>query len=98
MEIRDLFVATVAITIGVIMLHASIWNQGWCFQMKVARVIEESKGRESARTFIGTVGTTMMLLGFYLLLAPWIASQLFQSTGAINLGNSSNHAVTTSSE
>ena len=74
MELRDLFVATVAMTIGSMMIYTSILNEGWCFQMKVARVIAETKGRDKARTFIGGVGTFMLLLGLYILIAPLTAS------------------------
>ena len=74
MELRDLFVATVAMTIGGMMLYTSILNEGWCFQMKVARVIAETKGRDKARTFIGCVGTFMLLLGLYILIVPLTAS------------------------
>jgi hypothetical protein len=70
MEIRDLFVAAVALTIGGIMIYAAILNEGWCFQMKIARAIAESKGRDKARSFIGSVGSLMVLIGLYLLLAP----------------------------
>ncbi len=74
MELRDLFVATVAMTIGGMMIFTSILNEGWCFQMKVARVIAETKGREKARNFIGGVGTFVLLLGLYILIAPLVAS------------------------
>lgn len=74
MELRDLFVASVAMTIGGMMLYTSILNEGWCFQMKVARVIAETKGRAKARTFIGGVGAFMLLLGLYILVVPLIAS------------------------
>ncbi len=76
MEIRDLFVSMVAITIGVMMLYAALINRGWCFQMKIVRSVEEARNRQSARTFIGIVGMTMTLIGLYLLLAPWLASEL----------------------
>lgn len=79
MEIRDLFVATVAITIGAMMLYTSILNEGWCFEMRIARAIEESRGREKARTFIGAAGSIVMALGLYILIAPWLASNLFHS-------------------
>jgi len=85
MELRDLFVASVAMTIGGMMVYTSILNEGWCFQMKVARVIAETKGREQARTFIGGVGTFMLLLGLYILIVPLIASSWLnwdQSSGS----------------
>lgn len=78
MELRDLFVATVAMTIGGMMVYTSILNEGWCFQMKIARVIAETKGRDQARTFIGGVGTFVLLLGLYILIAPLIASSWLQ--------------------
>lgn len=80
MDLRDLFVAAVALVLGGMMLYTAIVGQGWCFQMKIARIIEETRGRQQARTFIGSIGTLVMLLGLYLLLAPIIASSIFQST------------------
>jgi len=71
MEIRDLFVAVVALTIGGMMIYSSALDRGWCLEMKIARVIEESKGRASARSFMGWVGSLLVLIGLYLLLAPW---------------------------
>ena len=78
MEIRDLFVATVAMSLGGMMIYSSILNEGWCLQMKVARVIEESKGRAKARTIVGSAGSLLLLLGLYLMLAPTLFS-LFQN-------------------
>lgn len=71
MELRDLFVATVALVLGCMMLYTAIIDQGWCFQMKIARVIAESKGRKQARTFVGSVGALMITIGLYLILAPF---------------------------
>jgi len=61
-------------TIGGMMIYTSILNEGWCFQLKVARVIAETKGRDQARTFIGGLGTFVLLLGLYILIVPLIAS------------------------
>ena len=88
MELRDLFVATVALVLGCMMLYTSIFNEGWCFQMKIARVIAESKGRTQARTFIGSVGALMVTMGLYLILAPF-ALTLFQSNNDQTSSNSS---------
>ena len=79
MELRDLFVATVALTLGGMMLYTAALNEGWCFQMKVARMIEESKGRAKARTFVGSIGTLMVVVGLYLLFAPVFAAKIFQT-------------------
>ena len=76
MEIRDLLVATVALVLGCMMLHTSILDQGWFFQMKISRVIAESKGRMQARTFVGSVGALMITIGLYLILAPFTLSFL----------------------
>jgi hypothetical protein len=95
MEIRDLFVAAVAFVLGGMMLHAAILDQGWCFQMLIARKIEETMGRVQARTFIGSVGTLLLFIGLYLVFAPVIASAMFQST-KVELRNSElgNNALT----
>ena len=79
MELRDLFVAMVAFAIGCSMLYAAILNEGWCFQMKAARMIAESKGRANARTCVGSVGTLMIVIGLYLVLAPIIATNFLHS-------------------
>lgn len=71
MELRDLFVAIVALVLGCIMLYTSILDQGWFLQMKVARVIAKSKGRMQSRTFVGSVGALMIMIGLYLILAPF---------------------------
>ncbi len=69
------------------MIYSSILDQGWCLQMKIARVIEEAKGRSKARTFVGSVGSLMVLIGLYLLLASSFLP-LFQSG---NQATSSGH-------
>jgi hypothetical protein len=79
MELRDLFVATVALSLGAMMVYTAAFNEGWCFQLKVARMIEESKGRSKARTFVGSVGTLMIVVGLYLILAPVVATKLLQT-------------------
>ena len=48
MELRDLFVAAVALTLGGMMLYTAALNEGWCFQMKVARMIEDFMEGEMA--------------------------------------------------
>ena len=78
MDLRDLFVALVAMSLGAMMLHAAIMDQGWCFQMRVARAIEDAKGRAKARSFVGTVGAAMILIGLYVLLAPILLVSAFQ--------------------
>lgn len=80
MELRDLFVATVALVLGCMMLSASILDQGRFFQMKFARVIAESKGRMPARTFIGSIGSLMILIALYLILTPFTLA-IFQTDG-----------------
>lgn len=90
MELRDLFVATVALVLGCMMLTTSILNDGWFFQMKIARAIAASKGRAQARTFLGSVGALMVLLGLYLIVAPY-AMTFFQA----NENRSGNRSLNT---
>lgn len=84
MELRDLFVATVSLVLGGMMLYAAILDQGWCFQMTLARKIDETMGREKARTFIGSVGALLLLIGLYLIAAPLLAASLLQPTDIEN--------------
>jgi hypothetical protein len=48
--------------------------------MRIARKIDETWGRDRARTFIGFVGTFLMLLGLYILVAPLVATTMLQPT------------------
>ena len=72
---RDILVATVALVLGVMMVHSALLNQGWCFQMAFARKISKHRGQESARFAIGSVGTFVIFLGMYTLCAPYVASK-----------------------
>ena len=73
MELRDVFVATVAIVLGGIMLYAAILDRGWCFQLKITRIIADAQGRTKARQFIGFTGTSLIVMGIYIVFAPQIA-------------------------
>ncbi|MFK7767808.1 MAG: hypothetical protein AB8B55_11345 [Mariniblastus sp.] len=84
MDLRDFFVGSVAITLGAMMVYTAVVNQGWCLEMKIARVIAESKGQSKARTFVGSIGGLLLLLGIYIVTAPAIATQLFQSSNDQN--------------
>lgn len=74
---RDYFVALVAFGLGAMMLYSAILNEGWCFQMAMARKISKHSGHQSARIFIGSIGTFVILLGVYTLFGPqlnnWIS-------------------------
>ena len=74
---RDYFVALVAFVLGAMMLYSAILNEGWCFQMAMARKISKHGGHQSARIFIGSIGTFVILLGVYTLFGPqlsnWVA-------------------------
>lgn len=84
MDLRDIFVAFVAITLGGTMLYASIINEGWCFQMRIAQAIEDNRGRKQARTVIASAGTVIIFLGLYLLLSPMLIVSLFQQESREN--------------
>ena len=64
---RDYLVAFVAFVLGAMMLYSAILNEGWCFQMAMARKVSKHAGHQSARVFIGSVGTFVILLGVYTL-------------------------------
>ncbi|MFT5302296.1 MAG: hypothetical protein ACI87E_004026 [Mariniblastus sp.] len=67
MEIRDLFVAAVALTIGASFLIGAIFDRGWCFHLKIVKIIVDSQGRTSARSFVGFLGTVLVLIGLLIL-------------------------------
>ena len=69
---RDYLVAFVAFGLGAMMLYSAILNEGWCFQMAMARKVSKHAGHQSARIFIGSVGTFVILLGVYTLFGPQI--------------------------
>jgi hypothetical protein len=82
MSERDLFVAVVALVLGVMMLYSAILNEGWCFQMAFARKISKHRGNESARYAIGSVGTLVIFLGMFTLIAPYLGSKSSRETAA----------------
>lgn len=71
---RDYFVAFVAFGLGAMMLYSAILNEGWCFQMAMARKISKHGGHQSARIFIGSIGTFVILLGVYTLFGPQLSN------------------------
>ena len=44
---RDLLVAFVAVGLGAMMVYSAILNEGWCFQMALARKVSERCGPRS---------------------------------------------------
>jgi hypothetical protein len=71
MSERDLLVGVVAISLGAMMIYSAVINEGWCFQMALARKLEKHKGQSSARILIGGIGAFVTLLGAYILLTPY---------------------------
>lgn len=71
---RDYFVAFVAFGLGAMMLYSAILNEGWCFQMALARKVRKHGGHQSARVFIGSIGTFVILLGAYTLFGPQLSN------------------------
>ena len=78
---RDYLVAFVAFGLGAMMLYSAILNEGWCFQMAMARKVSKHAGHQSARIFIGSVGTFVILLGVYTLFGPQINQLVTGSAG-----------------
>ena len=85
MSERDFFVALVAFGLGAMMVHSAVSNGGWCFQMALARKVSKHGGHRSARIFIGSIGTFVILLGAYTLFGAQLSnlfsdkSQLYES-------------------
>ncbi len=71
MNERDLLVGIVAVTLGAMMFYSAVVNEGWCFEMAMARKMEKHQGKNSARVLIGGIGAFVSLLGAYILLTPY---------------------------
>ncbi len=82
MSERDLFVAVVALVLGVMMVYSAILNEGWCFQMAFARKISKQRGNENARYAIGSVGTFVIFLGLFTLIAPYFGNKSSRAAAA----------------
>ena len=73
---RDILVAFVALSLGAMMIHSAILSEGWCFHMALSKTISKHGGHNSARIFIGSMGTSVILLGIYTLSTPLLAGFL----------------------
>ncbi len=71
---RDLLVAVVALGLGTMMVYSAILNEGWCFQMALARKVSERRGPRSARILIGSIGAFVILLGLNILFGPQLSN------------------------
>ena len=63
MNIRDLFVGAVAITLGVIILVGGAGNFNWWYELRKARWIDARFGRRAARILFATIGLALISLG-----------------------------------
>ena len=79
MFFRDLLVACVASGLGLSMIHVALVNRGWWFENFLIRHIESSRGRQAARKALGIDGTTMIVIGLWTLVAPWVKNSHWDS-------------------
>ena len=63
MNVPDLFVGGVAITLGVIVMVGGGGNSSWWFELRKARWLESRLGRTGARVLFAFCGAMLILLG-----------------------------------
>ena len=63
MLITDLFVGSVAIILGSLVVAAAIFNWQWYYELHKARLVEGFCGRKGARLFFAVLGLGLILLG-----------------------------------
>ena len=59
----DIFVGSVAIVVGAVVVSAAIFNWEWYYQLHKARWIESFCGRSGARAVFAVVGLGLIVLG-----------------------------------
>ena len=77
---RDLFVAMVAIGLGLNIVYTAVYNSEKCFQLSTVQMMERNFGRENARFILIGLGSFCVVLGIYL-----IAQSASRRTVAQNL-------------
>lgn len=70
MDERDLLVACISTGLGVTIIYAILFNPEWLFRLRTPRMFERNFGRDRAKLFLVSIGTILILLGTYLVIAP----------------------------
>ena len=63
---RDLFVALVAIGLGLNIIYTVICNSERCFQLSTVQMMERNFGRHNAKLMIIGLGSLCVVIGIYL--------------------------------
>ena len=63
MALQDVFVGTVAVSVGLLALTSAIGNWDWPYRLGMARRVESRFGRRGARIFYAILGALLVALG-----------------------------------
>jgi hypothetical protein len=68
---RDLLVSFIAFALGFLMISSAYTNYERAFEMRTPQYLTETIGRTGARLVMGTIGLLIVLMGIYILCAPF---------------------------
>lgn len=68
---RDLLIAFIAFALGFLMISSALTNYERAFEMRTPQFLTETIGRTGARLVMGTIGLLIVLMGMYILCAPY---------------------------
>ena len=68
---RDLLVAFIAFALGFLMISSALMNYERAFEMRTPQYLTEIIGRTGARLVMGVVGLMIVVMGIYILCAPY---------------------------
>ena len=68
---RDLLVSFIAFTLGLLMVSSALMNYERAFEMRTPQYLTEMIGRTGARLVMGLIGLLIVVMGAYILCAPY---------------------------
>ena len=80
---RDLLVSFIAFALGFLMISSALMNYERAFEMRTPQFLTETIGRQGARLVMGIIGLLIVILGVYILCAPY----LFKNDRSRTLGD-----------
>ena len=69
---RDLLVSFIAFALGFVMISSALMNYERAFEMRTPQFLTETIGRQGARLVMGMIGLLIVVMGVYILCAPYL--------------------------
>ncbi len=69
---RDLLVAFIAFALGFALISSAVLNYERAFEIRTPKYLSQTLGRGRARMIMGLIGAFVVLIGIYIISAPFI--------------------------